>query len=130
MARNRLSPSRNPGKLRSLLANIVRSFQEHSAICPSNYETEGFEQATDLVLNVPPHLHQKATGIQERADTMTVLTLDLNLSEPASLHNAGKAKRIVTVGFVGLHRQGGTGVARINTNGRQTPCFQFPPKPA
>src|ERR1700704_5053404 len=92
-------------------------------------ETEVLEQTADLVLEIPLDLDQQRPARQQRLDRVTIEILDANLLEPAGLHDAGDAGRIIAVTLIDLHLKHRLGMARIDTDHRQAKSLELGPQP-
>jgi hypothetical protein len=58
---------------------------------------------------------------------MTIEILDANLLEPAGLHDAGDAGRIIAVALIDLHFEHRFGVARVDADHRQAKPLELGP---
>ena len=71
-----------------------------------------------MVLEIALDLDQQRPTGQQRPDRVAVDILDVDLFEPAGLHDAGDPDSIVAVAFVDLHLEHGLGMARVDTDHR------------
>src|ERR1700683_102863 len=102
---------------------------EDVELCAADDETEVLEQAADLVLKIALDLDQQRPARQERLDRVAVEVLDAHLLEPAGLHDAGYAGRIVAIALVDLHLEHRLGMACVDADHRQAKPFELGPQP-
>ena len=82
-----------------------------------------------MVLDTALDLDQQRPAGQQCPDRVAVDILDVHLLEPTGLHDAGDTDSIVAVALVDLHLENGLGMARVDTDHRQTKSLKLSPKP-
>ncbi len=60
---------------------------------------------------------------------IAVMALDPHLFEPTDAHDLSQTGRVISIRFYRPHLQGRIGVARIDTQDRQSTCRQRIPEP-
>ena len=93
-------------------------------------KTKVLEQATDLVLKIALDLDQQRPAREQCLDSVAIKVLDAHFLEPAGLHDACDASRIVAVVLVDLHLQHRFCMASIDTDYRQVKPRELGPKPS
>src|SRR6476646_5308111 len=93
-------------------------------------KTKVLEQATDLVLKIALDLDQQRSARQQCLDRVAIKVLDTHFLEPAGLHDACDASRIVAVVLVDLHLQHRFCMASIDTDYWQVKPRELGPKPS
>src|SRR5690242_6123542 len=68
-------------------------------------KTKVLEQTTELVLKIALDLDQQRPAREQCLDSVAIKVLDVHFLEPAGLHDACDASRIVAVVLVDLHLQ-------------------------
>src|SRR6201982_548659 len=92
-------------------------------------KTKVVEPATDLVRKIALDLDQQRSARQQCLDSVAIKVLDAHFLEPAGLHDACDASRIVAVGLIDLHLQHRFRMASIDTDYRQVKPRELGPKP-
>src|SRR2546423_14012684 len=116
-------------QLGAILDQFLRPHRKDIELGAADHETDVLEQATDLVLEIALDLDQQRPARQQRPNRVAIEALDAHLLNPASLHDAGDAGRIVAVTLIDLHLEYRSGMARVDTDHRQAKLFELGPQP-
>src|SRR6478672_10773637 len=85
----------------------------------AEHDAERLQKPTDLVLDLPPNAHQDITSRQKGPDNVGAMALDTNLLVPPGADDLRQPSRVVTIGLVRHHREGGVGMTRVQAYNRQ-----------
>src|SRR5258705_13943442 len=116
-------------QLRAPLDQLLGSHGEDIELGAADDETEVFEKAANMVLEIALDLDQQRPAGQQCPDRVTVDILDVHLLEPTGLHDAGDPDSIVAVALVDLHLEHRLGMALVNSDHWQPKSLKLSPKP-
>src|SRR3974377_819541 len=126
LARLEQRPDRSH-QLGTILDQLLGSRGEDIELGATDDETKVLEQATGLGLEITLVLDQQCPARQQRSDRVAVEVLDVHFLEPAGLHDASYAGRIVAVALVDLHLEHCLSMARIDADYRQAKSLELAP---
>jgi hypothetical protein len=78
-----------------------------------------FDQTADLVLDISTNGHEPGSRDEYRADPLTFLALDFDLSIPANPHQFGQTSSIILIAFVHAYGQSRVRMPRVDANHRK-----------
>src|SRR6476659_709506 len=114
-------------QLGTILDQLCGSHSKDIELATADGQTEALEKATDLVLEIALDLDQQRPARQQCLDRVAVEVLDAHLLEPAGLHDASNAGRIIAVALVDLHLEHRLCMARIDADHGQAKSLELGP---
>ena len=116
-------------QLGAILNQLCCPHSEAVELGATNYPTKKFLSKPRIWFSRSRLIFTSNARLFSSFDGMTIEILDVDLLEPAGLHDAGDANRIVTVALIDLHLEHSLGMACINTDDRYAEPLELGPQP-